>query len=48
MISHAQRVVEQTFGAKMAASENFLCHMYRILKKIFVDSPFILVLTVEQ
>ena len=29
LIFHAHKRVEQTFGAKMAASENFLFHMYR-------------------
>ena len=29
MISHAHKLAEQTFGAKMAASENFPFHMYK-------------------
>ena len=29
MVFHAYRLVEQTFGSKMAASENVLFHTYR-------------------
>ena len=46
MIPHAHRLAEQTFGAKVATSENFL-HVQK-LKKMFFDSPFSFVLTVKH
>ena len=48
MISHAHTLVEHNFAAKMAVSENVLFKHVQKLKKIFVDSPFSFVLTVEH
>ena len=34
MAPQAHRLVEQTFGAKMASSENFRFHLHRIQKNV--------------
>ena len=47
MAPQAHRLVEQTFGAKMA-SENFRFHLHIIKKKMFFQSAFSFILTVEH
>ena len=47
MAPQAHRLVEQTFGAKMA-SENFRFHLHIIQKKMFFQSAFSFILTVEH